>query len=112
MQDDYSQFEKRKQDHIDLALRQDNQATELNVLDKISLVHEALPDLDFSELNISTQRFGSVVAKPFFISSMTAGHRGGFSINRNLIEAFAESGWAMGVGSQRRELTDSEASSE
>ncbi|CDZ77821.1 Isopentenyl-diphosphate delta-isomerase [Legionella massiliensis] len=112
MQDTYSQFEKRKQDHIDLALRQDNQASELNVLDKISLVHEALPDLDFAELNISTQRFGSEVATPFFVSSMTAGHRGGLSINRNLVEACAESGWAMGVGSQRRELTDSEAPAE
>ncbi len=112
MQDNYDQFESRKQDHIDLALMQDNQASELNVFDSLSLIHEALPDLDFNEIVISTQRFNCVVAKPFLVSSMTAGHRGSISINRNLIEACAESGWAMGVGSQRRELTDSNAALE
>lgn len=43
---------------------------------------------------------------------MTAGHLNAASINRNLIEACAEKGWAMGVGSQRRELTDPEAAFE
>lgn len=112
MQDNYSQFEKRKQDHIDLALMKDNQASELNVLDHLTLIHEALPDLDFEEIVISSQRFGYEVANPFFVSSMTAGHRGGISINRNLMEACAETDWAMGVGSQRRELMDNEASLE
>jgi isopentenyl-diphosphate delta-isomerase len=112
MQDDYSQFEKRKQDHIELALMQANQTSELNVLDQLTLAHEALPDLDFAEINIGSQRFGREVYSPFFVSSMTAGHRGAVNINRNLIEACAESGWAMGVGSQRRELTDQQAATE
>lgn len=112
MQDNYSQFEKRKQDHIDLALMKDNQADELNVLDNLSLIHEALPDLDFDELVISSQRLGREISNPFFVSSMTAGHRGGVSINRHLIEACAKTGWAMGVGSQRRELMDKEAALE
>lgn len=112
MQDDHSQFEKRKQDHIELALMQSNQASELNVLDNVSLMHEALPDLDFNEIKINSQRLGQTVAKPFLVSSMTAGHREAININRNLIEACAESSWAMGVGSQRRELTDSQAAYE
>lgn len=65
MQDDYSQFEKRKQDHIELALMQANQASELNVLDQLILAHEALPDLDFVEINIRSQRFGREVCSPF-----------------------------------------------
>ncbi len=109
MSDDYSQFEKRKQDHIELALMQANQAKELNTFDSVSLIHEALPDLDFSEISIASKRFGSVVATPFMVGSMTAGHRDAVNINRHLISACAESGWAMGVGSQRRELTDSKA---
>lgn len=112
MQDDYSQFEKRKQDHLELALMQTNQASELNVFDSLSLLHEALPDLNFNEIVIAGQRFGQRVAKPFLVSSMTAGHSGAVNINRNLIEACAQTGWAMGVGSQRRELTDSQASLE
>lgn len=65
MQDDYSQFEKRKQDHIELALMKANQASELNVLDNLTLIHEALPDLDFVEITLTSHRFGKQVAKPF-----------------------------------------------
>ena len=109
MSADYSQFEKRKQDHIELALMQVNQAEELNMFDCVTLIHEALPDFDFNDIDIASTRFGRVVAKPFMVGSMTAGHRDAVDINRNLVAACAESGWAMGVGSQRRELTDEKA---
>lgn len=112
MSDDYSQFEKRKQDHIDLALMQVNQTHELNTFDRVNLVHEALPDVDFNSIDISGVRFGQMVPTPFIVSSMTAGHRDAININYNLIAACAENGWAMGVGSQRRELTDSQAAHE
>jgi isopentenyl-diphosphate delta-isomerase len=112
MSDDYSQFEKRKQDHIELALMPANQADELNTFDSVSLIHEALPDLDFSEISIIGERFGCEVDKPFIVGSMTAGHRNAANINRHLISACANSGWAMGVGSQRRELTDEKAAFE
>ncbi|WED44678.1 type 2 isopentenyl-diphosphate Delta-isomerase [Legionella cardiaca] len=112
MQDNYSQFEKRKQDHITLALLESNQASELNVLDSIVLAHEALPDLDFADIDIQSQRFGKIIEKPFLVSSMTAGHRDAININHNLIAACTQSKWAMGVGSQRRELTDKQAASE
>lgn len=112
MSDDYSQFEKRKQDHIELALMQVNQANELNTFDRVSLIHEALPDIDFNTIDISSRRFGRVVSKPFIVSSMTAGHRDALDINRHLIAACAQTGWAMGVGSQRRELSDSKAAFE
>ncbi len=112
MSNDYSQFEKRKQDHIELALMQANQANELNGFDSMTLVHEALPDINFNEISIVSQRFGSDVAKPFMVGSMTAGHRDAANINRHLVAACARSGWAMGVGSQRRELTDDGAAFE
>lgn len=112
MSNDYSQFEQRKRDHIELALMQVNQAMEWNTLDRIHLIHEALPDLDFAALSIAGVRLGSSVAKPLMVGSMTAGHQDALNINRHLIAACAQSGWAMGVGSQRRELTDPNAASE
>lgn len=112
MADEYGQFEKRKQDHIELALQPANQAQELNALDRVTLMHEALPDVDFEGIDLTAQRLGVAVAKPFLVSSMTAGHRRAPDINRNLIKACAVNGWAMGVGSQRRELTDEAASFE
>ncbi|MCE0722240.1 MULTISPECIES: type 2 isopentenyl-diphosphate Delta-isomerase [Legionella] len=112
MTNNYEQFEQRKQDHIKLALMPENQTTELSTFDSINLIHDALPDLNFDEISIKGSRFGQVVEKPFLISSMTAGHRRAKHINHNLIEACALNGWAMGVGSQRRELTDPKAAFE
>lgn len=112
MQNRYSQFEKRKQDHIELALMPCNQTEEMNDLDTIDLVHEALPDLDFADISLHGIRFGEPVRTPFLVSSMTAGHQDAARINRSLIAACADKGWAMGVGSQRRELMDDEAAFE
>src|SRR5689334_7421786 len=105
MTNQYEQFEQRKQDHIKLSLMPENQTADLSTFDNIHLVHDALPDLNFDDISIMGTRFGKQVKKPFLISSMTAGHRRAKHINRNLVEACAQSGWAMGVGSQRRELT-------
>ncbi|BCA96367.1 isopentenyl-diphosphate delta-isomerase [Legionella antarctica] len=112
MQNDYSQFEQRKRDHIELALMPGNQSSELNPFDHFSLVHEALPDLNFFDISLQNRRFNQIVEKPFLVSSMTAGHSNSININKRLIEACAQSGWAMGVGSQRRELTDKQAAFE
>lgn len=112
MADHFRQFEQRKQDHIKLALLQDNQTSDLNALDSLHLIHEALPDLDFEELDISSQRFHQTIPTPFFISSMTAGHQDAKAINRALLAACKACGWAMGVGSQRRELNDNQAAFE
>jgi isopentenyl-diphosphate delta-isomerase len=112
MPNDFSQFEQRKRDHIELALLPANQSSELNPFDHFSLVHDALPDLNFCDISIQSIRFNKPIDKPFLISSMTAGHSNSVNINKRLIEACAESKWAMGVGSQRRELTDPMAASE
>lgn len=106
---EYTAFEKRKQDHITLALMPENQADQLNTFDQINLYHEALPDLNFAEINITSQRFGKTITNPFMVSSMTAGHTDAIRINHNFMSACAARGWAMGVGSQRRELTDPDA---
>jgi isopentenyl-diphosphate delta-isomerase len=112
MPNDYSQFEQRKRDHIQLALMPANQSSELNSFDQFSLIHEALPDINFNEITINSSRFNKPVETPFIVSSMTAGHSNATPINHRLIEACSQSGWAMGVGSQRRELTDKTASFE
>jgi len=102
-------FDSRKQDHIRLALDQRTQAVGQSGLEKIRLIHEALPDLDLEDVNLETDYWGTSLAVPLFISSMTAGHQQGVLINSRLAHAAAERGWAMGVGSQRRELSDPEA---
>lgn len=106
MSESTEQFEARKQDHIRIALSQEAQANGQSGLEQIQLIHEALPEIDFEEISIATDFFGKNVAAPLFISSMTAGHRDGVKINVQLARIAAQRNWPMGVGSQRRELSD------
>jgi isopentenyl-diphosphate Delta-isomerase len=101
---DIRQFEKRKQDHIAHSLSIANQAVGMSGLESVHLNHEAIPDLDFEEVNLETPCLGASLPTPFYVASMTAGHADALSINWMLAQACQERGWAMGVGSQRREL--------
>lgn len=117
-----SQFEKRKQDHIRIALDPRSQAEGLSGLDRVQLIHEALPDFNFQEVDPSTSFFSKKasltassrktkipLSAPFFISSMTGGHEKAAEINIRLAHLSSEKQILMGVGSQRRELTDPQA---
>jgi isopentenyl-diphosphate Delta-isomerase len=99
-----SQFEKRKQDHIALALSTANQAVGRSGLESIHLNHEAISDLDFEKIKLGTPCLDMVLPTPFYVAGMTAGHADALSINWMLAQACEDRGWAMGVGSQRREL--------
>jgi isopentenyl-diphosphate delta-isomerase len=106
------QFEGRKADHLRLALDPAMEALGRSGFDRIELRHEALPELDFASVNLATAFWRKPAASPFFISSMTAGHHHGEALNLVLARTAAEKGWPMGVGSQRRELTDPAAKTE
>lgn len=105
---DHVQFETRKREHIRYALGSACQAEGLSGLDQLSLVHDALPELDFEEVELSAPPFGSSLKvqfkTPFYIAGMTAGHSRAPKINRLLAMACQKRGWAMGVGSQRYDL--------
>lgn len=108
-QDYHQQFAQRKRDHITHALDARNEASGGAGLDAVTLLHQALPECDFADVTLASQRFGQAEKTPFLISSMTAGHQAAININLHLALACQETGWAMGVGSQRRQLTDPEA---
>lgn len=107
------QFESRKADHIRVAMDPIVQATGSG-FDAWTFVHEALPEIDFIDVSIATAFLGGRIqqASPFFVSSMTAGHVDSIALNERLAKVAAACGWAMGVGSQRRELFDADASAE
>ncbi len=106
------QFENRKRDHIELSLSAANQAEGLSGLDRVELVHEALPDLDFDQVEIESHSLKLKTKTPFLISSMTAGHGQSGALNALLAKTAEARGWRMGVGSQRRELGDRKAADE
>ncbi len=104
LMEDLKQFEKRKKDHIRLALDSQTQELTSNDFSRIRLVPQALPELNFSEVSLETQLLNQKVSSPHFISSMTAGHKQGFEINSLLAEAAAKKNWLFCVGSQKRNL--------
>ncbi len=101
-------YEKRKKDHIHLALKEANFEGD-NGLSKIKLIHEAFPNLNWDELDTSTVILGKKFPTPFFVSGMTGGFKGAKKINRRIAQACSQKGWMMGVGSQRKQLFQKEA---
>jgi isopentenyl-diphosphate Delta-isomerase len=99
-----AEFEGRKKDHIRQALNPAHQAEGLVGLAQIRLSHEALPNIDLADVDLKTNCLGVPVKTPFYIAGMTAGHADAPKINRTLAVVCAKRGWAMGVGSQRRDL--------
>ncbi len=91
----------RKSDHIRINLSEDVDSTISNGLEKIHFIHRALPEIDYDQIDQSTNLFGKVLNAPILISSMTGGTPEAASINCTLAEAAQATGIAMGLGSQR-----------
>lgn len=107
-----SEFTNRKKDHIFLSLKNENEATGFSGFSSMQLIHSALPEIDFSEINISTKIFGKTIKTPFTVTGMTGGWTGSVAINKRIAYVCEKRGWVMGVGSQRRQITDNSAQQE
>jgi isopentenyl-diphosphate delta-isomerase len=98
---------RRKRDHIELALSDDSEfQAQDNGLDSLRLVHDALPELDFDRIELSTRFLDRTLRLPLIISSMTGGTPEAQRINRALARAAQSVGCAIAVGSQRAALED------
>lgn len=96
----------RKSEHIRINLEEDVRSGLTTGLENYRFIHQPLPELDLSEVDLSQSLFGKRLAAPILISSMTGGTGEAQAINRTLAAAAQESGIAMGVGSQRAALED------
>ncbi|MEL7326640.1 MAG: type 2 isopentenyl-diphosphate Delta-isomerase [Pseudomonadota bacterium] len=98
----------RKDLHLDAVLHHDmNMKNKTAGFEYVEFEHCALPECDFSAIDLSSEFLGRSLALPFLISSMTGGAKDAEIINCRLAEAASEMGIAMGVGSQRVSLEDS-----
>jgi isopentenyl-diphosphate Delta-isomerase len=99
--------QKRKKEHLEICL--DTQAVTGPLgtgLDRYRFVHNALPELDFDEIDLNVTFLGKRLRAPILISSMTGGFDLARKINHNLATAAQHLGLAMGVGSQRVALEE------
>ena len=104
-------YEKRKKEHIALALEDKHQAGSSG-LSKIRLQHSALPELNWKDIDISASIMGKKRRTPFFVCAMTGGHSQAEAINFTIAKICQKRGWMMGVGSQRKQLENASAKKE
>lgn len=97
----------RKRDHVALTVKKDVAFRGKSAgFEEWEFVHNALPEIDRSEIDTSVMFLNKKLSFPLMISCMTGGYPEAERINRKLAEACAEFGLAMGVGSQRQALED------
>jgi isopentenyl-diphosphate Delta-isomerase len=97
-------IEQRKADHLRLSATADVDALGGAGWSDVRLVHEALPEIDQSQIDLSATFLGKPLAAPLLIAGMTGGHRTAHEVNAVLARAAERFGLAMGVGSQRAAL--------
>jgi isopentenyl-diphosphate delta-isomerase len=94
--------QQRKKEHLELCLDTENVSSPSRTgFEAYRFVHNALPELDIDEIDLSTTFLGKRLRAPIVISSMTGGFDLARKVNRNLAAAAQALGLAMGVGSQR-----------
>ncbi len=99
----------RKRQHVRLTVTRDvNFRAKSAGFDRWDFVHNALPELDFTEVDPSVGFLNKKMSLPLLISSMTGGYGDATRINRQLAEVCSESNIGMGVGSQRQALDNTE----
>ena len=98
-----NQIERRKEEHVEIALREDVRADH-NFWDDVRLYHNALPEMDIDDVDTSITLLGKELDLPLIISGMTGGYRGGKKINETLAKVAESYQIGMGVGSQRSGL--------
>ena len=100
----------RKDDHIAQCLKDPAVDRNQSGFDQIRLIHRALPELDFDQVDTSITFLGKKLSFPFMLSSMTGGtSRETITINQNLAKAAEECKVALAVGSQRVMFEDKNA---
>jgi isopentenyl-diphosphate Delta-isomerase len=102
-------IKQRKKDGIDIPLQKDVQAKATSTyLEYIQFIHNALPELNYDDVDISTTFLNHKFSAPVVIDSMTGGTADAIKINGRLSELAEKYGFAMGVGSQRAGLKSEE----
>jgi isopentenyl-diphosphate Delta-isomerase len=98
----------RKQRHVEICLDDDvNFTAKTNGFERFAFTHNAVPEINFDELELSTTFLGKKIAYPFMISSMTGGYAGATQVNQILAKAAQALNIPLGVGSMRQALETS-----
>ena len=91
----------RKSEHLRIVADEHVVHSGSTLLEDIHLLHQALPELDLDEIELTAEFFGKKLSAPLMITSMTGGAEFSKELNRGLAEVAEREGVAFAVGSQR-----------
>ena len=102
------QTAKRKSSHVDIVLNENIDYEKSTGFENYEFIHNALPEINYDEIDIEADFFSHKFSAPILVSSMTGGFKRAGSINAALAEFCEEKNIGMGVGSQRQALNNSD----
>ncbi|MFX1357775.1 MAG: type 2 isopentenyl-diphosphate Delta-isomerase [Promethearchaeota archaeon] len=103
--DKVEDIKERKFEHLKIPIEFDVQHSE-NYFKEIKLLHHPFPEINFSEIDLSTKFFSKMISAPICIAAITGGHPLSRDINEILAKAAEAEKVIMSVGSQRAGLAD------
>ncbi|KOV58612.1 type 2 isopentenyl-diphosphate Delta-isomerase [Streptomyces sp. MMG1121] len=96
----------RKDDHVRLAIEQQDTHRGTNQFDEVSFVHHALAGIDREDVSLATTFAGISWPVPIYINAMTGGSEKTGVINRDLAIAARETGVPIASGSMNAYIKD------
>ncbi len=92
----------RKIQHLDISLNGEVETRKITTgFEDYYFIHNAVPEIDLGDIDLSIQVFGKKLNLPLMISPITGGIEKTKELNRKLAKVARIKGIAMGVGSQR-----------
>ncbi|HTO94145.1 MAG TPA: type 2 isopentenyl-diphosphate Delta-isomerase [Bacteroidota bacterium] len=99
----------RKKQHVDITLTRDVRFRgKTTGLEELEFVHNALPEINAGDIDLRTRFLGRELALPLMVSCMTGGYARALALNRGLASVCESERIALGVGSQRQALENSD----
>ncbi len=95
-------LKQRKVDHLELCATDEVAFRErTTLLEQVQLVHQSLPELAVSEIDLSVTLLGKRLRAPLLIAAMTGGSEPSAEVNHTLSAIAEARGLGFGLGSQR-----------
>ncbi len=99
-------IQERKKDHVELTAYSDVFYQKSTGFERYDFIHNALPEVNPSEVDLTASLLGRRFSFPLFISSMTGGYTEAGSVNTIIAKCCEKHNLPFGVGSQRAMLED------